>query len=175
MPQSYYIIINKPENPFQNYDLATNLKCQYKFTCTVLFFSYLTIRNAKTGNRTKNRIRDKPENFMDEFLCQYKFTCIEIFSIWPSEVQKPETGQETGSRTNLKILWMNVYVNTNSPASKIFRFDNQKYKNRKPDRKPDPGPEIFFTQKLRNYIMSLMPHNFFQLTESIKSFEANGA
>ena len=70
---------------------------------------------------------------------------------------------------------MNDYVNTNSPALKIFRFDNQKYKNRKPDRKPDSGPEKFFPQKLRNYIMSLMPHNFFQLTESIKSYEANGA
>ena len=70
---------------------------------------------------------------------------------------------------------MNVYVNTNSPALKFFRFDNQKYKNRKPDRKPDPGPENFFPQKLRIYKMSLMTHNFFQLTESIKSYEANGA
>ena len=86
-------------------------------------------------------------------------------------MQKPETGQETGSRTNLKILWMNVYVNTNSPALYFFRFDNQKFKTRK----PDSGPENIFPKKLRNYIMSLMPHNFFQLTESIKSFEANGA
>ena len=74
-----------------------------------------------------------------------------------------------------EILWMNDYVITNSSALKFFRFDNQKYKNRKPDRKPDPGPEKNFPQKLRNYIMSLMPHNFFQLTESIKSYEANGA
>ena len=70
---------------------------------------------------------------------------------------------------------MNDYVNTNSPALKIFRFDNQKYKNRKPDRKPDPGPEKFFPQKLRNFIMSLMLHNFFQLTESIKRYEEKGA
>ena len=70
---------------------------------------------------------------------------------------------------------MNVYVNTNSLASKLFRFDNQKYKNRKPDRKPDPGPENFFPQKLRNYLMSLMPHDFFEFTEPIKRYEANGA
>ena len=71
---------------------------------------------------------------------------------------------------------MDWYVNTNSSALKFFRFDsNQKYKNRKPDRKPEPGPEIFFPQKLRNYTMSLMTHNFFQLTELIKRYEANGA
>ena len=58
----------------------------------------MTIRNAKSGNRTKNRIRDEPEN-----------------------------------------LWMNLYVNTNSTALSFFQFDYQKFKNWKPDKKPDPG------------------------------------
>ena len=80
-------------------------------------------------------------------------------------MQKPETGQETGSRENRKILWINVYVNTNTPASKFFRFDNQKYKNRKPDRKPDSGPEIFFPQKLRIWMMSLIPLHFLKFAE----------
>ena len=44
--------------------------------------------------------------------------------------------------------------------------------NRKPD-KICPGN--FFPLKLRNLIMSLMPNNFFQLTESIKRYEEKGA
>ena len=41
--------------------------------------------------------------------------------IQPSEVQKPETGQKTGPRTNRKFLWMNWYVNTNLHALEFFR------------------------------------------------------
>ena len=70
--------------------------------------------------------------------------------IQPSEVQKPETGQKTGPRINRKFLWLKQYVNTNSYALEFFGYGHQKYKNRKPDRKPDPG--IFFPQKLRNSI-----------------------
>ena len=50
-----------------------------------------------------------------------KITCINIFSIRPSEVQKLETGHKTGSRTNRKFLWMNLYENTNLPALEFFR------------------------------------------------------
>ena len=126
----------------QNWNVNTNL----------LALIFLTIRNVKTWNRTK-----------------------------------------TGYGTNRKIWWMNLYVYTNSPALKFFRFDHQKCKNRKPDKKPDPGQtgklyrwifmsiqihlhwiyfdltirstktgnrtlvrEIFFPQKLRNSLISLM-------------------
>ena len=41
--------------------------------------------------------------------------------ISPLEVQKPETGQKSGLQTNRKILWMNWYVNTNSPELEFFR------------------------------------------------------
>ena len=59
-----------------------------------------TIRSAKTGNRTENRNPGQPETFMTvESVYHYKYSCIKIFSIQPSEVQKPETGQKTGSRT----------------------------------------------------------------------------
>ena len=74
------------------------------------------------------------------WVCQKKFSYIKIFSIRPSEVQKPETGQKTGPRTNQKFLQMNWYVNTNLTALKFFQYDHQLYKNRKPDRKPDPRP-----------------------------------
>ena len=53
----------------------------------------------KTGNRIENRTPDRPENFMNESVCHYKFICIKIFMIGPLEVQKPETGQKTGSRS----------------------------------------------------------------------------
>ena len=62
-------------------------------------FSNMTIRSTKTGNRIENRTPDRPENFMNESVCHYKFICIKIFMIGPLEVQKPETGQKTGSRS----------------------------------------------------------------------------
>ena len=57
----------------------------------------------------------------NEPVCQNKVFYIKIFSIGPSEVQKPETGQKTGPRTNRKFLWMNLYENTNLPALEFFR------------------------------------------------------
>ena len=39
----------------------------------------------------------------DESGCHKKYSCIKIFSIQPSEVQKPETGQKTGSRIKKKF------------------------------------------------------------------------
>ena len=44
--------------------------------------------------------------------------------------------------------------------------------NRKPD-KVCPGN--FFAQKLRNWIISLMPHNFSHFIESIKRYLEKGA
>merc|ERR1712218_586580 len=84
-------------------------------------FFDMTIRSTKTGNRTENRTPDQPEIFIDEPVGEYKFACIVIFSIGPSEVQKPETGQKTGPRTNRKFLWMNQYGNINLPALEFFR------------------------------------------------------
>ena len=70
-------------------------------------FSNMTIRSTKTGNRIENRTPDRPENFMNESVCHYKFICIKIFMIGPLEVQKPETGQKTGSRSG-KFFSMKV-------------------------------------------------------------------
>ena len=42
-----------------------------------------------------------------------------------------------------KIAYKNQYVNNYSYALDFFGYDHQKYKNRKPDRKPDPGPGNF--------------------------------
>ena len=47
--------------------------------------------------------------YANEPVCQKKYTYTKIFSIGPLEVQKPETGQKTGPRTNRKFLWMNLY------------------------------------------------------------------
>ena len=53
---------------------------------------------------------------------------------------------------------------------------NEMSKNDQSGTKPDKiCPGKFFPQKLRNLIMSLMPNNFFQLTESIKRYEEKGA
>ena len=56
---------NKPENPFQNYDLAIKL-----FRSTKEIFLYKKYFNAtirsevqKTGNRKENLTPDYPENF----------------------------------------------------------------------------------------------------------------
>merc|ERR1712001_751467 len=88
------------------------------------------VQKPETGQKTgpptgKNLCANQP-------VCQKKFAFIKNFSIRPSEVQKPETGQKTGPRTNRKFLRMNWYANTNSPALKFFKYDHQKFKNRKP-------------------------------------------
>ena len=80
-----------------------------------------TIRNAKTGNRTENRTRTNRKILCaNEPACQEKFTYIKKYSMRPSEVQKPETGQKTGTRTNQKFLCINRYVNTNLHALEFF-------------------------------------------------------
>ena len=74
----------------------------------------MTTRSAKTGNQTENRNPGQPENFMtDESINHYKYSCIKIFSIQPSEAQKPETGQKTGSRIK-KIF-----------STKVAEFNNK--------------------------------------------------
>ena len=39
---------------------------------------------------------------------------------------------------------MNQYAKRNISAKKFFRYNHQKYKNRKPDGKPDSGPKYEF-------------------------------
>ena len=52
--------LNKPENIFQNYDLAKKL--HKNFFCKK--YMGTTIRSTRTGNRTENRTLDNRENFM---------------------------------------------------------------------------------------------------------------
>ena len=57
----------------------------------------MTIRSTKTGNRTKNRTRTNWKILgVNQPVYQDKFTGI-IFLIRPPEVQKPETGPQTGN------------------------------------------------------------------------------
>ena len=77
---------------------------------------------------------------------------IEIYSHWNFiyfTIRSAITSQKTQSRTNRKFDRY-VYINTNSRALNFFQFKNQNCKNCKPDRKPEPGREIFFPQKLWN-------------------------
>ena len=86
---------------------------------------------------------------------------LHVFLIRPPEVQKPETGQKTGPRTNGKFLWMNWYVYTNWPALEFFQYEHQKYKNRKPDRKPDPDHRENFMCKWTSVPKEIYLHKFF--------------
>ena len=59
-------------------------------------------------------------NSIFEFLVLH-CTIYPIFRfVSPLEVQKPETGQITGPRTNWKFSWMNWCVNKNSLALEFF-------------------------------------------------------
>ena len=72
---------NKPENPFQNYDLAKKLlEAQKKFFCIEIFW----YNHQKYKNRKPDRKPDQPEIFMDEPVWEYKFACIKIFSTGPT-------------------------------------------------------------------------------------------
>ena len=113
---------NKPENPFQNYELAKKiLEEEKKFLCLKnTLIQPLEVQKPETGQKTGPRTTGKIL-CANEPVWQKKFSYIKIFSIGPSEVQKPETGQKTGPRTNRKFLWMNLYENTNLPALEFFR------------------------------------------------------
>ena len=71
---------------------------QKKISTNELFW----YNHQKCKNRKPDR---KPESgpagkfLTDESEYHYKYSSIKFFSIRPSEVQKPETGQKTGSRT----------------------------------------------------------------------------
>ena len=91
-----------------------------------------TIRSTKTGNRTENRTPDHRENFM----CKWTSMTKEIFLHKNYfEVQKPETGQKIGTRTNRKILW------ANEPAcQKKFTYIKKFSMRPSEVQKPDPKP-----------------------------------
>ena len=46
---------------------------------------------------------------------------------------------------------MNQDVITNILALKFFRYNHQKYKNQKPDRKPDPGSKKKVSTKVAEF------------------------
>ena len=69
----------------------------------------------------------------------------EIFlhkNYFDTTIRSVKTGNwtETGPWTNRKFLRMNWYITNNSITLDFFQYNHQKYKNRKPDRKPDTGP-----------------------------------
>ena len=82
---------NKPENPFQNYNLAKKLL----EVLNKLFYIKISLEVQKpetvqkTGPRTTGQILCKINQYVKR-----TFAYIKIFSIRPSEVQKPETRQK---------------------------------------------------------------------------------
>ena len=93
-----------------------------EMTNNLLVLIFLTLINAKTGRKPDTGQTGKFDGWI--YMSMYTNSpALTFFDL-------TKRSAKTGSRTNLKILWMNVYVNTNSPALNFFRFDNQKYKNR---------------------------------------------
>ena len=58
---------------------------------------------------------------------------------------KPENPFQTVTSQKIGIIYVKC-VQSNLSAQFFFQYNHRKYKNRKPDRKQDPGPEIFSTK-----------------------------
>ena len=71
------------------------------------------------------------KNYLD---AQKKLFCNKYFD---TSIRSTKTGP---GPTGKFYVQMNPFVKRNLPVQKNFRYDHPKYKNRKPDRKPDPGP-----------------------------------
>ena len=98
-----------------------------------------------------SRIPDEPNTAIANIAGRSPAFCELILSM-PKEIylynffsiQPLKTGQKTGPRTNQDFLLMNWYVNTiNLHWNFSNKYEHQKYKNRKPDRKLDQRESLW--------------------------------